>query len=384
MVARKKRGRYEYAYWYEKVPVIKGGQQLRDAKGRALWKRRKVWKALGRNKAAADIAFGNLAERLQARKYGRQPDPGKQSWAGFCAEYLEWAENNKVPESVLRDREVIRLFNEFFPGVASLLDLTPKLGEDYKGRRRAMQVKRRLWQHKHRKYEVHSVQNSTINRDLGTLQSMMSKAVEWKYLSENPWANVKKYDLDQRKPPQHSEKAVAAIMAACCDTFERVEMGLAYRQGLRRGEISNLEWAGDIFFDRNLIRVVATMGRRNKTKRERWLPMHPDVRRDLLTLRRESPKAVRVLEIMGEPADRDYLSKIARRVFNRAGIEGHLHIGRHTFADRVKGITDLKTLQDLLGHSRLSTTEIYLDSSEDDKRKAVAQMPRLGRKLVDK
>jgi len=47
------------------------------------------------------------------------------------------------------------------------------------------------------------------------------------------------------------------------------------------------------------------------------------------------------------------------------------HMLRHTFADRLRRVTDLRTVQTLLGHKHLSTTEIYTHPTDEDRRNAV-------------
>lgn len=49
----------------------------------------------------------------------------------------------------------------------------------------------------------------------------------------------------------------------------------------------------------------------------------------------------------------------------------HPHILRHTYATRLMRTTSTRVVQELLGHKRLSSTQIYTHPNEDDKRKAV-------------
>lgn len=49
----------------------------------------------------------------------------------------------------------------------------------------------------------------------------------------------------------------------------------------------------------------------------------------------------------------------------------HPHILRHTYATRLMRTTNARVVQELLGHKRLSSTQIYTHPNEDDKRKAV-------------
>ncbi|MBA7665434.1 Tyrosine recombinase XerC [subsurface metagenome] len=47
------------------------------------------------------------------------------------------------------------------------------------------------------------------------------------------------------------------------------------------------------------------------------------------------------------------------------------HMLRHTFASRLLRITNMRTVQELLGHSCITSTQIYTHPNEDDKKKAI-------------
>ncbi len=73
------------------------------------------------------------------------------------------------------------------------------------------------------------------------------------------------------------------------------------------------------------------------------------------------------------------VSRAVRRVFEDAGLyepqNAVLHLIRHTVATRLlTGGVDLETTRDVLGHADVSTTALYLHSSDHRKKAAAAKL----------
>lgn len=67
------------------------------------------------------------------------------------------------------------------------------------------------------------------------------------------------------------------------------------------------------------------------------------------------------------------------RIINKAGWKAlgrpvHPHMLRHTFASKLMRVTDIRTVQELLGHSSVTSTQIYTHPNEDDKKKAITSL----------
>ncbi|KKN09939.1 hypothetical protein LCGC14_1041520 [marine sediment metagenome] len=79
---------------------------------------------------------------------------------------------------------------------------------------------------------------------------------------------------------------------------------------------------------------------------------------------------------------RDGLPITGRTIERRVGTLGHLafgrritpHMLRHTFATRLLKVTNIRAVQDALGHARLSTTQVYTHTSTDELRQAIDQL----------
>ena len=125
---------------------------------------------------------------------------------------------------------------------------------------------------------------------------------------------------------------------------------LAYNSGLRRGELANLE-VGDI-----LITEKALIVRDGKGLKDRTVPLPSRVLKLLEDYIQNMNTDDRVFNVK-PAAISDKISRIAKRT----GVKIHAHSLRHGYATRLleKG-ANLKAVQELLGHSRIGTTETYL------------------------
>ena len=144
---------------------------------------------------------------------------------------------------------------------------------------------------------------------------------------------------------------------------DRAMLELTYACGLRAAEVCDLD-AGDPDFESETLRV------RGKGKKERIVPVGEPAQ---AALRRYLDAARPALaERQGEPAlfvsrrgRRLHTSDVRRRLerwVREAAIAGGVspHVLRHSFATHLlEGGADLRSIQELLGHSSVSTTQIY-------------------------
>ena len=136
----------------------------------------------------------------------------------------------------------------------------------------------------------------------------------------------------------------------------RALLELVYSAGLRSREAVDLD-LGDVEFDQESLRVrgkggkerVVPLGEEAAYWVARWLRLRPDFAR--------GANDALFLSARGKRLDTSTLRRLLR----------HPHRLRHAFATHLlEGGADLRTIQELLGHSSLSTTQIY--SHVDGKR----------------
>ena len=138
-----------------------------------------------------------------------------------------------------------------------------------------------------------------------------------------------------------------------------IEFG--YKSGLRRGELAGLK-VRDV-----LISERAVIVRKGKGGKDRTVPLTSDIIAKLAAyLQNRKPDE----SIFG--LTEGTISDKIRRVARKAGVKIHTHSFRHGYATRLleKG-ANIKVVQELLGHSRLSTTEGYLSLLPHHLREAV-------------
>lgn len=141
--------------------------------------------------------------------------------------------------------------------------------------------------------------------------------------------------------------------------------------GLRCNELRMLD-VGDVDFEEMSIHV-----RYGKRAKERLLPLHPEVAMAMsqyLDGRQSGPV---FLGARGQRISLRHYRTLIKRIGQQAGLHKdlHPHALRHSFAVALlEKDTDLETIRDLLGHSSIQTTSIYLHCSLERRQSAVNRL----------
>jgi integrase/recombinase XerD len=155
-----------------------------------------------------------------------------------------------------------------------------------------------------------------------------------------------------------SKKEIKAILEAPINLKHRAMISLIYACGLRRSELLNLTLK-DIHSDRNLLFI-----RQSKGKKDRVVP----ISMKLIAMLRDYYKAFKPKTWLfeGQLAGEKYSERSIQLVLNQSVSKAKinkqvsLHWLRHSYATHLlESGTDLRYIQELLGHSSSKTTEIY-------------------------
>ena len=159
-------------------------------------------------------------------------------------------------------------------------------------------------------------------------------------------------------PEVLSRNEISRILSCLPNLKHHCMISLIYSAGLRRSELLNLT-PKDIISERMLVRIMG------KGKKCRYSLLSEKVLNELRTYYKEYRPKKWLFEgdTSGEQYSASALVKILKEAAEHAGIKHrvHVHMLRHSFATHLQEQgTDLRTIQELLGHNDIKTTSIYL------------------------
>ncbi len=194
-------------------------------------------------------------------------------------------------------------------------------------------------------------------------------------IKEDPTRFLKSPKLPQRMPEQLSRQEMDRLLSYPAEKFDEVRtltiVELLYAAGLRVSELINLQLE-NVNTDEGWVLAFGKGGK------QRFVPLHPACCQRLkhyLSVReahfasKTNVASELFLNRDGKKISRQSVWKDLAALGRKAGIAQplHPHLFRHTFASHLlQGGADLRSLQEMLGHANLTTTQIYthLDVSD--------------------
>lgn len=221
---------------------------------------------------------------------------------------------------------------------------------------------------------------NTISRKIASLRAFYQFLLREEVIAENPFTYVHLKKKNQKLPRFFYEKEMAALFEAVAgeEPLQQRNRGLLeilYGSGLRVSECANLK-LGDIDWSGG---VLLVLGKGNK---ERYVPFSEHARgalqeylaegRQTLMAKKKQSHSFIFVNNQGNPLTSRGIRYILDQVIKKSSLDSqiHPHMLRHTFATHLlNNGADMRTVQELLGHVNLSSTQIYAHVTKESLQK---------------
>lgn len=208
---------------------------------------------------------------------------------------------------------------------------------------------------------------STISRNLASIRSFYQYLTKKGIISQDPTENLESPKVEKKLPQILSTKEVELLLdQPKCDDLkgyrDKAMLELLYATGIRVSELISLDLS-DVNLEMQFIRC-------NKGSRERIIPIgslsvsalseYLSKSRNLLIQRAD--ETALFVNVNGKRLTRQGFWKIIKQYKNQAKISKDItpHTLRHSFAAHLlENGADLRSIQEMLGHSDISSTQVY-------------------------
>jgi len=313
-----------------------------------------------------------IEEDLATQKLGMQV-PAKIKLTEFWDEYLAYVKTNQSLKTYKQKEHAINNFKRLLntstllKRITFLHEITPATIEKYK----TFRLK-------------DGVTNRTVNIDLHALSNSFKVAKEWNYIVNIK--TVSKLSVQKKEARFLSIEELDELYSKASNYLKQV-ITLYVLSGMRANELLNLKWE-HIDFTGNILKIANTDSFTTKSKKDRTIPMTRKLREVLLCLYNTYVDPASDKPSSREEYQKTYVLchpdgsqiKCVRKAFSklvsRANLSGvTLHTLRHTFASHcLLNGGSMLAVKELLGHSRITTTEIYTHLNQEFKAETVNKL----------
>ncbi|WP_238769900.1 tyrosine-type recombinase/integrase [Maribellus maritimus] len=213
-------------------------------------------------------------------------------------------------------------------------------------------------------YILELVQNHQIS---ASQQNQRINAIKFYYekvqRGDRRLYSIERPRKSKRLPKVLSKEEIQQIIMQCNNLKHKCILSLIYSAGLRRSELLSIKLT-DIHSDRGMIRIEAAKG-----QKDRYSLLSVSLLKLLRIYYKQYRPKYWLFEgpVRGEAYSSSSISKILTEATYKAGIRKRVtpHMLRHSFATHLlEQGTDLRYIQELLGHGSSKTTEIYTHVSK--------------------
>ena len=220
---------------------------------------------------------------------------------------------------------------------------------------------------------------SGVNKDLQNLSAMLNDGEKRGLIPKNPIPKIEKFRTEKKLPRVLSAETIDKLKTVFTGELRLAFLIFIYT-GCRRGEVcqyqvgdgKGLRWR-DVNWLQNKIRVTGK-------SRELDIPMTKVLRGALVEemRKRQENDEFDVDDLVIHPVA-DTITKEFRNALKEVGVysKGNsVHVLRHTAATKILEATgDLRLVQEILGHTQITTTQIYTHIVSERKRDALEALP---------
>ena len=231
------------------------------------------------------------------------------------------------------------------------------------------------------RYEGYSA--SSICRIISSIKGLCKYKIIENIVQEDPAENLQSPKKWERLPKALSISEVKSLLEKSITESSRnpaavrdyVMIELLYSSGLRVSELVSLRLE-DIHFDAGFLRVVG------KGSKERIVPVSMRalekiknyMKRERMEILKKKTSTYLFVTSRGGPMTRQRFWQTISKTGKKLGIPLSPHTMRHSFATHLlEGGADLRSLQKMLGHSDISTTQVYTKVTTDRLKKVYSK-----------
>ncbi|MDC0162557.1 site-specific tyrosine recombinase XerD [Flavobacteriaceae bacterium] len=205
-------------------------------------------------------------------------------------------------------------------------------------------------------------------RSISAIKSFFNYLIFEGYIKDSPISNIESPKQEKKLPKVLTEEEIKKLINSIDLNHDfgqrnKTIIEILYGTGIRVSELINLKLS-NIFFKENIIKVI---GKGNK---ERFVPLGEIASNELkiyINNRNRLKIDLKSSDILflnryGRGLTRSMIFKIISDASKRIGLDKKIspHTLRHSFATHlIKNGADLRTIQLILGHESITTTEIY-------------------------
>ncbi len=227
--------------------------------------------------------------------------------------------------------------------------------------------------------EKQGLSSATVSRNIASIKAFFLFLLKQGVITEDPSESLKPPKIEKKTPVILSVEEVNLLLeqpagSSPKDIRDKAMLELLYATGIRVSELIALK-TQDINLSMNYIHC------HDSNDKERVIPFTNETKAALDNYLSNARQALcqenqeyLFTNCQGTPMTRQGFWKIIKYYSSKAGIKKDItpHTIRHSFAMHlVNNGADLKSVQEMLGHSDISTTQIYVKTNADTKLKEV-------------